>query len=74
MDYYRAMTRPFASVGEIVGESWGRSSMSATPEKFSILHDRPVWPAFLIGFALVITLLWSGALVRLTYLLLSALL
>ena len=48
--------------------------MSATPEKFSILHDGPIWLAFLIGLALVITLLWSGALVWLTYLLLSALL
>jgi hypothetical protein len=48
--------------------------MRATPEKISISHDRPIWPAFLIGLALVVTVLWSAALVKLTYLLLSALL
>ena len=47
--------------------------MSAAPEKISSLHDGPVWPAFLIGLALVLTLLWSGGLAWLTYMLLSAL-
>ena len=48
--------------------------MSAVPEKISSLHVEPIWPAFLIGFALLLTLLWGGVLVWLTYLLLSALL
>jgi hypothetical protein len=36
-------------------------------------HRQPIWPAFVIAFALVLTLLWSGALVWFIYLLLSAL-
>jgi len=34
---------------------------------------QPIWPAFVIALGLVLTLLWSGALVWLIYLLLSAL-
>jgi hypothetical protein len=48
--------------------------MSVAPEKISSLHVGPIWPAFLIGLVLLLTLLWSGVLVWLTYLLLSALL
>jgi alpha-D-ribose 1-methylphosphonate 5-triphosphate synthase subunit PhnH len=36
-------------------------------------HERPLWPAFVIALALLLTLLWSGAVVWFLYSLLSAL-
>jgi hypothetical protein len=53
----------------------GKSSVTTLPSVIVPIEalQRPLWPAFVIALALLLTLLWSGTLVWFVYSVLSAL-